>query len=284
MNTIVISLFDTILENFIKIVVVLILSFLMFILVNHVIQMNKYQKFKNEISFRDVAKKFTFSIMELVITYQDKNNTYNNYNNYIKLNFDIERKNEVDNSFIISLSTRDNAFNHMLLLEKNSTFKNIKLQEIKNYKYASQDINEYTFIFKKGEMIGHLSLNIEGNIFGGNDYSKEFLLDFSIEDSSHSLKKINIKPILNAVDNVSLIDHSKLFDIEKDNPYYRIGKIVSADKLHNLFFRFIDLQKQGEYQTKVIMYSTIFGVLLSILINLLFTLSKSFLLIYKRNN
>lgn len=190
------------------------------------------------------------------------------YKNYIQLDFIVTKIAEKD-SFIIS--TR-----HPLQKKSDSSCINISINDITNNSYN----NQYSFIFDKNTNEAKVSLKLEGNIFGGNEYHKEFILYFNIDATENIKKQIKIQPILNAINNVSLLEHSKLFVIKDDNPYYRLGEPVYEDKFHNLFLRFIDLGKEGQYNTQVIILSTILGVLISVLISFIF---KIFLL-FSHNN
>jgi len=236
-------------------------------------QINKYNKIENYINFRNINSDFNFSLIKLDVAYEYPNT---DFHNFITINFEVTRTNNKIDEFLISFFKINN---NSLFIRQDSKFENIKLNILMDNEFKKV----YLFKFDKNKNKANVTLKIGGRIFGGNQYHKEFILYLDIDAPKNLLEKIKIQPILNAVENVSLIDKSILFDIGRDNPFYRESKIVSADKFHNLFFRFIDLQKQGEYQTRVIIYSTIIGVLLSVLINLLFKLTRIYFIFYKRN-
>ena len=274
MNRIYISFLDVILEKFLNILFIILLSYFICMIVNNLIQINNYNKIENNIEFDNINNNFKFSKFIFDVAYEYPNP---NYHNIITLKFEVFKLNKDIDEFFLSF---EKAKNNSLYIREDSKLENIKINEVVDNDFR----RTYLFKFDKNENSANISLKISGNIFGGNLYYKEFLLYFDIDTYGDSLNKIQIQPILNDVQNVSLVDKSILFKIINDNPFYRKGKVITADKFHNLFIRFIDLEKQSEYNIRVIAFSVILGVILSVLINLLFKLFNSYLLIYKRNN
>jgi len=212
---------------------------------------------------------FIFSLIQIQIVYEHPNS---NYRHYIQLDFNVTKIGK-KNSFSILTSKS-------IKKKKNTSSLNI---EIKRDANQNSDYNIYSLVFDDNKTEAKVSLKLDGGIFGGNKYYKEFLLYLDIKATEQIKKKIKIQPIFNAVKNVSLLDKSKLFIIQKDNPYYRQGEPVSADKLQNLFLRFIDLEKKETYQTHIVLLSILLGVLLSVLISILSTIMKSYIESLKLN-
>jgi len=255
------SIKDTFSGNLFNVIMLIILALTAYKIVDYLVHINEYKKSENHIAFRDLGDDFIFSPINLEIVYEHRNS---NYRNYIQLDFNVTRVDK-KKSFIIST--------HKPLRKRpDSNSVNMQINDI----IQNDNYNQYSFIFDQNKTEAKVSLKLEGDIFGGNKYHKEFLLYLDIDAPKNIKKQIKIKPILNAVKNVSLVDKSELFVIQEDNPYYRLGKPVYADKFRNLFLRFIDLEKQEVYQTHLVLLSTLLGVLLSILFNILFKISSSY--------
>lgn len=243
-------------KNKLKVLFLILLLVATFFIINYVRTSLEYKSVNHHIYFKDLSNNFYFSTINLEVVHEYPNE---DYHNFIKIDFDIKKKN-IETSFYIII-------NKSLGIDiQKSSSKDITIKLVDTFSLTKK----YKISFNRGVRKTKIALFFRGDVFSGNSFNKLFsiLLEF---DKKQIYK---VKPILGAITDAKITTTLNDFIIQNDSLHYKVGKVKEVDKSYSMYFRFTDLKKQAEFQTLSILLSTLLGVILSFIVTILLNMFK----------